>query len=78
MLNKVGAKETFMCVMLYHAQGISVLSWVVLGCACGLERGNARRKAVDRPVGRKTPEPTTWELQGSFQHVDWGRCGSLN
>ena len=67
-----------MWAMLYHAQGISVLGWVALGCACGSEQGNASIKGVDRPVGRKIPEPKTWELPGSFHHVDWGQCGSPN
>lgn len=59
-----------MCAMLSHTQGTTVLAWVVLCHACGLEWGNVRMKAVERPVGRKTPEPKTWGLQGSSQHVD--------
>lgn len=60
-----------MWAMLYHAHGISVLGWASLDWACGSEWGNASMKAGDRPVGRKIPEPKTWELPGSF-HVDCG------
>lgn len=43
-----------------------------------LRAGTCIIKGVDRPVGRKIPEPKTWELPGSFYHVDWGQRGSPN
>ena len=48
--------------------------WAVLVA----QRGTCIIKGVDRPVGRKIPEPKTWELPGSFYHVDWGQRGSPN
>lgn len=47
-----------MCAMLYHAQGITVLGWVVLGWAVpsGLQWGNVQIKAGGQAREEENPK----------------------